>query len=82
MDDLVGRRASPARRGPVVGSPTATVTIVNRTAAETLADLVSGGLELDPGELNGILREVWPQVHGPLYRHDAGTVIALFRRAG
>ena len=33
--------------------------IVNRTPSETLADLVSGGLQLDPQELNAMLRNSW-----------------------
>jgi hypothetical protein len=47
-----------------------------------MADLVKGGLELDPQELNGILQAVWPLMHGPLYQHDTATLLALFRRAG
>lgn len=56
--------------------------IVNRTPSETLADLVSGGLQLDPQELNAMLRDSWPLIHGPLYRYDTATLLALFRRAG
>lgn len=56
--------------------------IVNRTPSETLADLVSGGLQLDPRELNAMLRDSWPLMHGPLYRYDTAALLALFRRAG
>ena len=56
--------------------------IVNRTPSETLADLVSGGLQLDPRELNAMLQDSWPLMHGPLYRYDTATLLALFRRAG
>lgn len=55
---------------------------MNRTPAETLAHLVIGGMQLGPSELNGILREVWPLMHGSLYRYDTATLPALFKRAG
>ena len=55
---------------------------MNRTPSETLADLVSGGLQLDSQELNTMLRDSWPLMHGPLYRYDTATLLALFRRAG
>jgi hypothetical protein len=47
-----------------------------------LAELVNGGLELDPRELNGKLQTVWPLMHGPLFRHNTSTLLALFKRAG
>jgi hypothetical protein len=47
-----------------------------------LADLVSGGLRLDPAELNVILQSLWPQLHGPLHHHDQATLVALFKHAG
>lgn len=43
---------------------------------------MSGGLEVDPGELNSVLQEVWPLLHGSLFRYDTATLLALFRRAG
>jgi hypothetical protein len=60
----------------------ATVAIVDGTPAETLADVVSSGLHLDPCELNSILQAVWPLMHGPLYHHKTALLIALFKRAG
>jgi hypothetical protein len=60
----------------------ATVKVVHPTPTETLAHLVSGGLELDRGELNSILRTAWPQMHGPLFHHDTAVLLALFRQAG
>jgi hypothetical protein len=39
-------------------------------------------LQLDPQELNAMLRDTWPQMHGPLYHHNTATLLALFRRAG
>jgi hypothetical protein len=58
------------------------VLMMNRTPSETLDDLVDSGLQFPPEELNVILRTVWPLLHGPLYRHDVATLLALFRRAG
>jgi hypothetical protein len=55
---------------------------VNTTPIETLANLVSRGLQLDPRELNSSLQAVWPLVHGPLFQHDKATLVALFKRAG
>jgi hypothetical protein len=55
---------------------------VNRAPAETLADLVSGDLRLDPRKLNAVLRDIWPLMHGPLYRYDSSALLTLFRRAG
>ena len=39
-------------------------------------------MELDPQEVNAALREVWPQMHGPLHRYDQDTLLGLFRHAG
>jgi hypothetical protein len=59
------------------------VLMVNRTPSETLAELVSsGGVRLDPRELNGILQAIWPLMRGPLYHYDTATLLTLFERAG
>lgn len=55
---------------------------MNRTPDEILADLVKVGMGLDPHEVNAALREVWPQMHGPLHRYDQATLLGLFRHAG
>jgi hypothetical protein len=55
---------------------------VNRTPDEILDDLVSGVMQPGPQELNGILREVWLQMHGPLHRCNQAVLLALFRHAG
>lgn len=55
---------------------------MERTPAETLGDLISRESPHDPGELNSTLKTVWPLLHGPLYRHDATVLMALFKRAG
>jgi len=52
------------------------------TPAETLANLVATGRQLPPADLNALLRDTWPLMHGPLYHYDTATMLALFKRAG
>src|SRR5215470_9208330 len=47
-----------------------------------LDDLLNSYSSLVPSELSGRLREIWPQLHGPLHHYEASAITALFRRAG